>query len=227
MLEVCCTYNYHLIIPPQYYDSITLRSFQLLNQCFYLKDDPLYYQNALRYNGVYAKEPFFELLMRGCLVRTKSLSQVVHWQYIDTEHDERYTISQSIEEYLPSHSPFRAFFKNRTNHFFHLVPLQCLIKCVHFNYRDFLERDLKDSVSIVGLTKLTSLPILNSTQLTRYYQGTTLSNDLIQTLVKHGVYYFEELHSLDKTFLDLYPNLRRINLQNSHNMPLQRFFLNV
>lgn len=197
MLVLKKYHGYHLLIPNQYHQSNCLRSFDTLETLFYLESHPMYYQRAFRNFTIYGQDEYYELRLRGCLLKEKELMAMDHWLYIEADGDESYTISRLLLSYLPQHSKLRGLIRGRSNDFFSLMPLQCIFPfLVGIRFSEFKEA-LEWLTRVSSLTYLMSAPIVNSQQLSANFAGFQLNEYCQRFLINQNVYFYEELEQFD------------------------------
>lgn len=200
-------HGYHLLIPNQYHRAKCLRSFDTLEKCFYLEGHALYYQRAFRNFTIYGRPEYYELRLRGCLIRADQLASMDHWLYIEADGDSERSISRLLLAYLPKHSPVYALIKGQCNDFFSLMPLQCLYQfLVGQSFEKFAEQ-ITCLTRVSNLSHLSSAPIVNSQQVSSNFGGFYLTSESQDYLLKQNVYFYEELGDFDWWLLAKLPDM--------------------
>lgn len=190
-------HGYHLLIPNQYHRSECLRSFDTLEKLFYLEGHPLYYRKSFRDFSIYRQGQYYELRLRGCLVREGKLNTLDQWLYIDTEGDHSHSISQLLLDYLPNRSKIRHLVMGRDNQYFYLMPLQCIFQFLIGISFEAFKQEVQWLVKVASLTYLDSTPLIKSQQLTVYYAGFRFNQYCQRFLINQTVYFYEELQLFD------------------------------
>ena len=186
---------YYLSIPPQYHNAATLRSFVSLDKVFYQRETQYYFQKALATSLHFHEINFFyELILRGCLIRSKHLVKVARWKYLYVpESTNDCSVSHLILKFLPKKSPIIPLIYRQTNDYFHLMPLDCLHCFTEGLSVEAFQRKLDGLIEVVTLKSLKSEPIMQSTQLRSFHRNFELRESCRRFFINEGYFYYEDL----------------------------------
>lgn len=207
LVQSCHAYN--LIIPPQYHNSETLSSFINLKKVFYQSESQYYYAQSFNNYAIYEDGYlFYELMLRGCLIRKKASVRIDHWNYVYADNFfEDMSISRLLMKYVPPKSPVKPLIYRKTNQFFHLMPLQCLYQFLKgLTYSEF-HHCMNSTIEVANIMTLKSEPIVRATQLKSYYGGFILSDQCKDFFIREGYFYYEDLVDFDWNLLLAIPSV--------------------
>lgn len=218
---------YHLIIPPQYHNAETLRSFACLDKVFYQRETIYYYQKSLLDFTLFREAYiFYELLLRGCLVRLDRPVIIERWQYLCIpEKTSDFAVSRLLLKYIPKKSPIIPLIFRKTNDFFHLMPLDCLYQFTKGVSVEEFKENMEGLVEIQSLRHLKTEPIMRSTQIRAFYQRLALKENCRQLLMREGYFYYEDLIEFNWQLLAKVPSVSQVKIQRMKEMYADTFGL--
>lgn len=211
---------YHLIIPPQYHNADTLRSFTCLEKVFYLRETAYYYQKSLLDFTLFREaDIFYELLLRGCLIRQDRPVIIARWQYLCVaEKTSDMAVSRLLLKCLPKKSPIIPLIYRKTNDFFHLMPVDCLYSFTKGISMEEFRESLTELVRVQSLRYLKTEPIMRSTQIRAFYQRFALKENCRQFLMSEGYFYYEDLIDFNWQLLAKVPSVSQVKIQRMKEM---------
>lgn len=215
-------HSYQLILPNQYHKSNDIKSIETLDRFFYLTEDPLYYRNSLRNYVIYNEPQYYELRMRGCLVHKQALKEIDGWSYIDVLEDTDQTISHYLLQYLSNRSVLKAVIIGRSNQFFSLMPLQCIYQfLVGLTFEEF-KVAMSHLTTIVTILDLKTCPLIHSQQISTNCAGYVLNECCQKLLIKHNLYFFEDLQAFDWFLLANMPSMNECKVAKMQEFYTQK-----